>query len=51
MALAAFIRQSITAPNAFIAPGYPKGVMPTTFAALGTHKIDGLVAFIVSGSH
>lgn len=51
MAIAAFIRQSITAPNAFIAPGYPKGVMPSTFGALGTRKIDDLVAFIVSGSH
>jgi cytochrome c551/c552 len=49
LALAAFIRQSITAPDAFIAPGYPKGVMPTTFGALGTDKIDDLVAFILSG--
>jgi len=51
MALAAFIRQSITKPDAFIAPGYPKGVMPATFGALGARKIDDLVAFIASGSH
>lgn len=51
MALADFIRQSITEPNAFIAPGYPKGVMPTSFGVLGARKIDDLVAFIVSGSH
>lgn len=51
MALTAFIRRSITEPNAFIAPGYPKGVMPTTFGALGTRKIDDLVAFIAGSSH
>lgn len=51
MALAPFIRESITKPDAFIAPGYPKGVMPTTFGALGTQKIDDLVAFIAGGSH
>ena len=41
---------SITEPDAFIAPGYPKGIMPTTFGALGTRKIDDLVAFVASGS-
>lgn len=51
MALVAFIRQSITEPDAFIAPGYPKGIMPKMFGALGTRKIDDLVAFIAAGSH
>ena len=26
-----FIHESIVDPNAYIAPGFPKGVMPTTF--------------------
>ena len=51
MALAAFVKQSIVDPNAYISPGFPKGVMPATFAkTLSTAKIDALVAFIVSGA-
>lgn len=49
MALAAFVRQSIVAPNAFIAPGYPKGLMPSTFASLPKAKLDALVAFLTGG--
>ena len=33
MQLAAFIRESIVNPNAYIAPGYPKSVMPQTFGS------------------
>jgi mono/diheme cytochrome c family protein len=51
MTLAAFVRQSIVSPDAYIASGYHKGIMPTTFArTLSTTKIADLVAFIVSGS-
>jgi mono/diheme cytochrome c family protein len=48
MPLAAFVRESIVKPNAYIAPGYPKGVMPQTFAkTLSAKQIDELVAYIV----
>jgi cytochrome c551/c552 len=48
--LAAFIRESIVKPNAYISPGYPRGVMPQTFAtSLTKTQLDHLVAFIVSG--
>ena len=50
MALAAFVHESIVSPNAFIAPGFPKGVMPPNFGTtLSKAKIDALVSFIVSG--
>lgn len=50
MPLAAFVKESIVSPNAFIAPGYTKGIMPQTFAStLGAKKIDELVAFITAG--
>src|SRR5947209_290588 len=49
-ALAAFVKQSITDPNAFISPGFPKGVMPTTFGStLSATKLAALVSFITSG--
>jgi mono/diheme cytochrome c family protein len=49
-ALAAFIRDSIVKPNLYIAPGYPRGVMPETFAtSLTKAQVDALVAYIVSG--
>lgn len=50
MALAAFIKQSITDPSAYVAKGYPDGVMPKTFGSLPAAKIDDLVAFILSGT-
>jgi mono/diheme cytochrome c family protein len=51
MTLPAFVRQSIVSPDAYIAPGYHKGIMPTTFArTLSTTKLADLVAFIVGGS-
>jgi len=50
MPLAAFIKQSIVDPNAYIAKGYSKGIMPATFGKQLTPKqIDDLVAFILSG--
>ena len=50
MALDAFVRESIVSPNAFIAPGFPKGVMPQTFGtSLSKAKIDALVSFITGG--
>jgi cytochrome c551/c552 len=50
MALAAFVKQSIVDPNAYIAKGFPKGVMPPTFGAqLSKTQLADLVAFIVAG--
>jgi len=51
MDLAAFIKQSIDDPNAYIAKGYTKGVMPTTFGqSLSSTQLNDLVAFIFSGT-
>ena len=47
MPLDAFVKQSIIDPNAYISPGFPKGIMPATFGTtLSAAKIDSLVAFI-----
>jgi cytochrome c2 len=44
----AFVRESILEPNAAIAPGYEKGVMPTTYPSqLTTRQIADLVAFLL----
>ena len=49
MPLAAFVRESIVKPDAFIAPGYQKGLMPTTFgSSLTKAQLDALVAFITT---
>ena len=49
MALAAFVLESIVKPDAFIAHGYQKGLMPTTFGTTLTKaQLDALVAFIVT---
>lgn len=49
MPLAAFLRQSIVDPNAFIASGYAKGIMPGTFGQqLSKTQLDDLVAFLSS---
>ena len=48
--LAAFIRESIVSPNAYISPGYPKGVMPQNFGStLSKTQLDQLVAFVAAG--
>lgn len=50
MPLAAFVRESIVNPNAFISPGFTKGLMPQTFArTLTAQKINLLVGFITAG--
>jgi len=51
MELADFIKESIEDPDAYIAKGYTKGIMPTTFdESLSGKQLNDLVAFIVSGS-
>jgi mono/diheme cytochrome c family protein len=47
--LAAFVRESIVSPNAYISPGYKKGLMPTTFGkTLTKAQLDALVAFVAT---
>ncbi|HVH50781.1 MAG TPA: cytochrome c [Gaiellaceae bacterium] len=49
MPLAAFVLESIVKPNAYISPGYQKGLMPTTFGtSLTKAQLDALVAFITT---
>jgi cytochrome c551/c552 len=51
MDLAAFVKESIVNPDAYIAKGFSKGIMPTTFgSSLSKTQLNDLVAFIVSGS-
>lgn len=51
MALAAFVKESIINPDAYIAKGFNKGLMPTTFGnTIKGTQLNDLVAFIVSGS-
>ena len=47
MELDAFIKESITDPRTYIAPGYSGGIMPANFgSSLTSKQIDDLVAFI-----
>ena len=51
MALAAFVTESIVKPDAYIAKGFSKGLMPTTFGkSLSKTQLNDLVAFILSGT-
>jgi hypothetical protein len=51
MPLAAFVRQSIVDPNAYVPQGFAQGVMPPTFgSSLSKTQLADLVAFIVSGA-
>jgi cytochrome c551/c552 len=51
MALAAFVAESIRNPDAYIAKGFSKGIMPTTTfsKSLTSKQLNDLVAFILSG--
>ena len=48
--LEAFVRESIVDPNAYVAPGYPKNVMPSTFSQLPKNRLDALVRYLVTSS-
>jgi cytochrome c oxidase subunit 2 len=49
--LAAFIRQSIVDPNAYIEPHYPKNVMPGNFGKiLSKQQLDALVQYLIQSS-
>ena len=46
--LASFVKTSITDPNAYVQPGYPKNVMPGTFgASLSQQQLDALVQYLI----
>jgi hypothetical protein len=49
MPLDQFVKESIVNPDAYIAKGFSKGVMPTSFGSLSPNDIDALVALITSG--
>jgi cytochrome c551/c552 len=45
-----FTRASIVDPGAYVAPGYPAGVMPTNYGStLTQQQLADLVAFLVQG--
>jgi cytochrome c oxidase subunit II len=45
--LAAYVKESIVNPDAYIVPGFQKGVMPTTFGqSLSAAQIDALVKYL-----
>jgi cytochrome c oxidase subunit II len=47
--LVSFIQTSITAPNAYIEPGFQKGVMPQTFgSSIPANKIAELVQYLAA---
>jgi cytochrome c551/c552 len=48
--LSQFIRTSIVDPGAYVAPGFPGGVMPTTYARqIPAQQLADLVAFLAQG--
>jgi cytochrome c551/c552 len=50
MGLAAFVKQSIVDPNAYVPKGYHSGLMPTTFGKqLSPKQLNDLVSFIIAG--
>jgi cytochrome c oxidase subunit II len=48
--LEAFVRESIVSPDAYVAPGFPAGVMPKTYANLPKEQLDALVQYLVDSS-
>ena len=49
--LAAFIKQSIVDPNAYVQPGFPKNTMPQNFGTvLSKSQLNALVAFLVQSA-
>jgi mono/diheme cytochrome c family protein len=48
--LADYTQTSITDPNGYVAPGFPKGVMPATYSSLSEQQLADLVAFLTQKS-
>ena len=44
-----FIRESIVDPNAYVEPGFQKGIMPATFSSLPKAQLAALVSFLAGG--
>ncbi len=44
--LEAFVRESIEDPNAYVQPGYPKGVMPVFKGQLTPAEIEAVVTYV-----
>jgi len=44
--LDAFVHESIVKPDAYIQPGFPKGVMPKSYASLSQQDLTDLVDFL-----
>jgi cytochrome c oxidase subunit 2 len=47
--LAAFVRESIVDPNAYIEKGYQPNIMPSTFKSLPPQQLNALVKFLTGG--
>jgi cytochrome c oxidase subunit 2 len=48
---AQYVHQSIVKPGAFVVPGFPNGVMPSTFGqSLTPQQVDALVKYLLSVS-
>ena len=45
-----FIRESIVNPDSYVEKGFPKGVMPSTFASLPEPQLNALVTYLSQGS-
>ena len=45
-----FIRTSIVDPNAYVEPGFTKGLMPTSFSSLPKAQLDALVSYLAGGA-
>jgi cytochrome c oxidase subunit 2 len=49
--LAAYVRDSIVNPDAYVVPGYKKGVMPSTFGgSIPKDQLDALVQYLVQNA-
>ena len=49
--LAAFVRESIVNPNAYVQPGFPANVMPQNFSStISKDELNALVQFLVQAS-
>jgi mono/diheme cytochrome c family protein len=48
--LAEYTKTSITDPNAYVVPGFPQGVMPTTYSSLSDQQLADLAAFLTQKS-
>jgi len=45
-----YTRESIVDPNAYVVPGFAKGVMPQTYAQLPKDQLDALVQYLVEST-